>query len=524
MKGRRFLDRLQDFFEKLESEDPDEVIFYILNESIRLVWDELTGARKRKLDKIYILYQENYIVANATWDEKEESYQFSRTVAKDVMKSNRSFLSKDLQRETPRSLLCVPLRFLGKCIGAIYVDSPMAGGFSEGDVELMEDFSWILAPYIYSIWETSVRMLQERKEEVKIIGESPALKSVLKTVDKIAPSDAPVLIEGETGTGKELLAHLIHSKSPRRKRVFLTVACAAIPSNLLESELFGHERGAFTGAYGRKLGKFELATGGTLFLDEISELDCVLQTKLLRALESKTIQRIGGLKEISIDIRILASTNRNLKREVEEGRFRKDLFYRLNVVSIQLPPLRERREDIPLLVEHFAKFSGEKIGKRTHLSPEVIEPLMRYPWYGNIRELKNVMERMTLMSEGESLQFFDLPYEIRSFSGEKKESSQVERITGLTKEWIQSKTGKSWQAVQGRGIRLLEKEVGDQLKMILEEFIEDCKKDERIRNMEDFMEKAEEVFGDSKSTIYNYIIKYRLEGKRKELSRILLRK
>jgi len=536
MKGRRFLDRFQNFFENLESDDPNEILFYILSESIRLVWDELTNIRKREFEIILILYQDSYIVANKTLDEKDQSYQFSRTLARNVMKSNRYLLTEDIKIESQyksmnslknldiRSILCVPLRYLGRCIGAIYVDSRKVGGFSDKDVKFMEDFSWILSPYIFSIWEFSEKMFQERKEDVKIIGVSPALVAVLKTVDRVAPSDAAILLEGETGTGKELIAHLVHSRSPRRRGPFIPVDCAAIPSNLLETELFGHERGAFTGAYGKKLGKFELANGGTLFLDEIAELDCVLQTKFLRVLEEKKIVRVGGIKEIIVDIRIIAATNRNLKREMEEGRFRKDLYYRLNGVSIHLPPLRERKEDIALFVEYFVNIFGKKAGKSIQVSPEVMDPLVRYPWYGNVRELKNMMERMVLICEGETLQFFDLPYEIRSFSGEKKKLSPRESISGTSQGESAVKFGKTWQAIQGRGLRLMEREVGDQLKVILEEFFEDCKKDESIKSMDDFIAKAEKVFGDSKSTIYNYINKYQLEGKRKELTKTLGKK
>jgi transcriptional regulator with GAF, ATPase, and Fis domain len=429
----------------------------------------LTENRKRKLDKIFILYQENYIVANASLDEKAESFQFSRTVAKDVMKSNKSFLSMDITGETKykkteslkridtRSLLCVPLRFLGKCIGAIYVDSMEMDGFSVRDVEFMEDFSWILSPYIYSIWEFSEKTLREGEEDVRIIGESPVLSAVVKSVDKTAPSDSSILLEGEKGTGKELIARFVHSRGKRKRGPFVCVECAAVPSNRLESELFGHERGAFTGAYGRKLGKFEMAYGGTLFLDEVSALDSVLQMKLLRVFEEKRVFRVGGMKAIPVDVRIIAGTNRNLKIEVEEGRFRKDLYSRLKGVPIQLPPLRERRGDIPLLVEHFAEMFGKKSGKTIRVSPEVIVPLERYPWYGNVRELKNVIERMVLQTEGETLQFFNLPYEIRSFSGEDKTLSQTVRIKRPAKEEEPVKISTTWEAIQGKSIERTEK-------------------------------------------------------------------
>jgi transcriptional regulator with GAF, ATPase, and Fis domain len=485
MKGRRFLDRFQNFFENLESDDPNEVLFYILNESIRLVWDELTEKRQLKIDKILILYQENYIVANADLDEKDDSYKFSRTVAEDVVKSNKSFLSKDIKSDAEyknikilksldtQSFLCVPLRFLGKCFGAIYVDSTTLDGFSERDVDFMEDFSWILSPYIYGIREFCDQMFSDGKEDVKIIGESPVLKSIMNKVDEISSVDTPVLLEGEKGTGKELIAQFIHSRSSRKKRSFLAVDCAAIHSNRLESEIFGHERGAFTGAYGRKLGKYELAYGGTFFLNEVAVLDSVLQTKLLRALEEKKIVRVGGIKTIPVDTRIIVSTNRNLKLEVEQGRFRKDLYNRLNAVSIQIPPLRERREDIPLLVKHFSHIFGEKAGKKMQVSPEVVGPLERYPWYGNVREMKNViermvlqsegenLERMVLQSEGENLQFFNLPYEIRNFAGEEKPLSQTVRAKGSSEKKEPAQISNTWQAIQGKRIERTEKRSKD---------------------------------------------------------------
>jgi two-component system, response regulator FlrC len=232
----------------------------------------------------------------------------------------------------------------------------------------------------------------------------PAMARVLKLADQIAPSEASVLITGESGTGKEVLARYIHRKSRRANQKFISVNCAAIPENLLESELFGHERGAFTGAVARRVGKFEEANGGTLLLDEISEMDQRLQAKLLRAIQEREIDRLGSSQPIKIDIRLIATSNRRLEDEVKAGRFRQDLFYRLNVVSVPIPALRERPQDVPLLAEFFAKRYAELNGvSHRPLSPEAAEKLRRHNWAGNVRELENAMHRAVLVAHGDVL-------------------------------------------------------------------------------------------------------------------------
>ena len=237
-----------------------------------------------------------------------------------------------------------------------------------------------------------------------IVGKSPALQGVLRLVESVATTDAAVLIRGETGTGKELIADLIHRLSARRGPL-VKFNCTAVPTGLLESELFGHERGAFTGAISRQIGRFELAHEGTLLLDEIGDLPLDLQPKLLRVLEEREFQRIGGTQTIGSDVRIIAATNRPLEELVEEERFRADLYYRLNVFPIDLPPLRERTEDIPLLVRHYVTQHAEKLGRRIHyISPDVMETLVRHPWPGNVRELKHVLHRAVILSQGPSLQ------------------------------------------------------------------------------------------------------------------------
>ena len=239
--------------------------------------------------------------------------------------------------------------------------------------------------------------LQEVWEFGALIGRHPRMQEVYKTIGRIAASDVTVLLRGESGTGKELVARAIHHYSRRAGRPFVAVSAAAIPGTLLESELFGHERGAFTDARERKLGKLELAHGGTLFLDEIGDMPADLQTKLLRALQERAIERVGGTEPIRIDVRVLAATNRDLEAMMREGRFREDLFYRLNVVTVNLPPLRERRRDIPLLVEHFLSKHATELGERG-VAPEALDRLVGHDWPGNVRELENVVQRAMVMA------------------------------------------------------------------------------------------------------------------------------
>ncbi|HKQ53550.1 MAG TPA: sigma-54 dependent transcriptional regulator, partial [Pyrinomonadaceae bacterium] len=245
----------------------------------------------------------------------------------------------------------------------------------------------------------------------RIVGASGALQSVLSVVKKVAKSNTTVLIRGETGTGKELIAGAIHHNSLRTSRNFVKVNCAALQENLLESELFGHEKGAFTSADKMRKGRFELAHGGTLFLDEISELTQAVQVKLLRVLQERAFERVGGDKTIEVDIRLIAACNRDLEKDVESGRFRRDLFFRLNVVPLVLPPLRQRQEDIPLLAAHFVAKAAEKHGRtpQPELDPELIEALVEYDWPGNVRELENIIERLVVLTTAPRLGVEFLP-------------------------------------------------------------------------------------------------------------------
>jgi len=310
-----------------------------------------------------------------------------------------------------------------------------AYGTVEKAVEAMQKgaYNYILKPFdneslviyvdkavsLYRMVKENRRLRQDVESKYRfgnIIGKSRKMREIFETIRKVAPASATVLIQGESGTGKELVARAIHFNSPRRDAPFVAVNCSALAESLLESELFGHERGAFTGAVAMKKGRFELADGGTLFLDEIGELPANLQVKLLRVLQEKSFERVGGVKSISTDIRIIAATNKNLKEEVAAGRFREDLFFRLNVVYLPLPPLRQRPEDLRPLVDHFIKkYAGEYRLEQpvTGVDREVERMLRDYTWPGNVRELENVIERAMILCQGPTIAVADLPAEFR---------------------------------------------------------------------------------------------------------------
>jgi DNA-binding NtrC family response regulator len=268
-----------------------------------------------------------------------------------------------------------------------------------------------------------------------LLGTSHALERVLKQARSVAQTSATVLLTGENGTGKEMLARAIHQESPRANGPFVAVSCAALPETLIESELFGHERGAFTSALQSRKGRFELANGGTLFLDEIGELSAAVQVKLLRVLQEREFERVGGTRTLTVDIRLIAASNRDLEKEVKESRFRQDLFFRLNVVPLALPPLRERPEDIPLLAAFFAAKSAEKHGQSTpELAPELIEVLQEYEWPGNVRELENLIERLVVLSSGPPLGIEFVPEKmLRALPGTNVDESTLEGAVGALK-------------------------------------------------------------------------------------------
>jgi DNA-binding NtrC family response regulator len=270
-----------------------------------------------------------------------------------------------------------------------------------------------------------------------IITNSPKMREALEVLKQVAPSRATVLIQGESGTGKELFAHALHNLSPRKNKPFIAVHCAALTPTLLESELFGHEKGAFTGANERRIGRFEAADGGTIFLDEIGEIDPSVQVKILRVLEQRQFERVGGTKTLTVDVRLIAATNRDLAKAASEGKFREDLFYRLNVITINVPPLRERREDIPLLVQAFLdEFSRENGKKISEIAPDAMQVLLANPWRGNVRELRNCIERMVVLARSDKLTIADIPPAIRDAANQTSASEPTMNIEATEKQLI----------------------------------------------------------------------------------------
>ena len=325
------------------------------------------------------------------------------------------------------SFLCVPIKFKGESIGVLSADrifKDRAITINE-DIRVLEIVASIIAQHVI-LWRHYKKSEQEKenlKLELKgkyslpnIIGTSDKMQEVFEAVHRVANSKATVLLYGESGTGKELIAKAIHYMSPRTKGPFIRFNCASIPEGLLESELFGHEKGAFTGAINARKGRFELACGGTILLDEVGDLPINLQPKILRVLQEKEFERVGGERTIKIDVRLIAATSRNLEELVSKGKFREDLYYRLNVVPLFMPALRERKEDIPHLTEHFLKRFNEENDKNISISPESLRILIGYSWPGNVRELENTMERLVVMSNGKSIEPSDLPINIRLLS------------------------------------------------------------------------------------------------------------
>jgi transcriptional regulator with GAF, ATPase, and Fis domain len=338
-------------------------------------------------------------------------------VVSDVLGNEALRQVKTLFELKVRSLLCVPLLVADRVLGAIYLDttSPTVQ-FDEGHLQVMTAVAGIASLAFDNVrhWEKLRQENQALRAEIELehnmVGGSPAMRKVFDFIRRVAPTDSTVLIEGESGTGKELVARALHRNSSRAEQPFVAINCAAITETLLESELFGHEKGAFTGAAALKKGKVEVAEGGTLFLDEIGELASGLQAKLLRVLQEREFERLGGTKPIKLNIRLIAATNRSLPEAVKAGTFRNDLYYRLNVVTLNVPALRERREDISILADHFAAKASRKCGMRAKpLSSEALGCLMHYDWPGNVRELENALERALVLGSTDSILPDDLP-------------------------------------------------------------------------------------------------------------------
>ena len=348
----------------------------------------------------------------------------------EVASSRKPYVSTDLefQKRFPederlfqfgvRSYISLPLLKRGEMLGAVDFISFEKRNFDRGEVQLLQDVSEIVSIAVSNALafeeinalkeqlQAENRLLQDeivqRSIFEEIVGSSQSLRNVLAAIDRVAPTDSTVLITGQTGTGKELIAHAIHRRSPRSGRALVKVNCAALPSELIASELFGHEKGAFTGALQQRIGRFEAANGGTIFLDEIGELTPEMQIALLRVLQEKEFERVGGNRTIQADVRVIAATNRDLQRHVAEGRFRADLYYRLNVFPIHAPSLKERIDDIPILVDYFISRFATRMGKRIRqIDRRTLEAFELYSWPGNIRELQNVIERGVILADGE---------------------------------------------------------------------------------------------------------------------------
>ena len=357
----------------------------------------------------------------------DETIRVSRTVARQVLRDGTALLitnrdetanlATSLTDARTSSVLCVPLRMAGKSLGVLYLDTNKPDVHFDSDhLQLASTIAAISAVAIENArhieWleNENKRLIADAGIEHSMVGESPRMRQVYQLIAKVAPTDSSVLISGESGTGKELAARAIHQNSKRSEKPFIAVNCAALTETLLESELFGHEKGAFTGAMAQRKGRLEIADGGTLFLDEIGELSATLQVKLLRVLQEREFERVGGSRTIKVDIRLLTATNRNLEDMIIQGLFRQDLFYRLNVLQLEMPPLRQRLEDIPLLAKYFAVRYGQKCNRRiTGISLEAQKRLLSYDWPGNVRELENAIERAVVLGTTDLILLEDLP-------------------------------------------------------------------------------------------------------------------
>ncbi|MCX8070703.1 MAG: nif-specific transcriptional activator NifA [Thermodesulfovibrionales bacterium] len=366
------------------------------------------------------------------------------------------FLNKTGSREKIRkseiAFLCVPIKFKNEILGVLSVDRLFGDKKQtfENDIRLLKIIASLLGQSVkinMEIEKERQAFIEERfelKQQLKnrysvdnMIGNSDKMQEVFEAIHHVAPSKANVLLRGESGTGKELVAKAIHYMSQRAKGPFVKFNCASIPEGLLESELFGHEKGAFTGAITMRKGKFEIADGGTIFLDEIGDLPLSLQPKILRAIQEKEFERVGGEKTIKVDIRFITATSRNLESLVSQGLFREDLFYRLNVVPIFLPPLRNRKEDIPILIDHFLKSFNRENNKNITISSEALSMLISHDWPGNVRELENTIERLVVMSKGNTINKDDLPINIKEQNIKHKYDHKIKEALPLTIEEIE---------------------------------------------------------------------------------------
>jgi len=386
----------------------------------------------------------------------DEPITVSRTIAQQVMREKAALLagnpasdpalaSESVMDVRPGSVLCVPLMMFDRALGVLYLDTKEVDPqINKDHLQLVTAIASIAAVAIQNArhieWleRENRRLLEDFNIEHNMVGESAAMRQVYQLISKVAPTDSTVLISGESGTGKELAARAIHQNSKRTSKPFMAVNCAALAESLLESELFGHEKGAFTGALTQKKGRLELTDGGSLFLDEVGEISPALQVKLLRVLQEREFERVGGTRTIKVDIRLVAATNQDLEQAIEQGRFRQDLYYRLNVVSIEMPPLRERREDIPLLASYFVEKYSARCNRRVlGISPEARARLSAYDWPGNVRELENTIERAVVLGTTDQILPEDLPEALlETVAAESPQSAKYHDAVAQTKKQI----------------------------------------------------------------------------------------
>ncbi|MCA1629879.1 MAG: sigma 54-interacting transcriptional regulator [Acidobacteria bacterium] len=379
-----------------------------------------------------ILAARNFQTTNLSLEE----YDFSRTLLGEVFKRGAALLIEDATNEPSfaaeasvrrlelKSVLAVPLAQDGRALGALYLENNSAPcAFGEAELRLLEQVARFAVFYLRharllpAAFSREGRVFFDASKAAEgLVGTDPKIVALHEMISRVADSPATVLVEGESGTGKELVARALHYQSARRARPFVAINCAAIPENLLESELFGHERGAFTGAAERRTGLVEQAEGGTLFLDEVSELAYALQAKLLRFLQSSEFHRVGARETTRVDVRVVAATGKDLRALASAGKFQEALYYRLNVIPLLLPPLRERRGDIPLLVEHFVEKFSAAYGRSVRVEPEVLFVLEEYPFHGNVRELENLMHRLVALAPDDQIRVGDLPAEVLNLS------------------------------------------------------------------------------------------------------------
>ncbi|MEP6901001.1 MAG: sigma 54-interacting transcriptional regulator [Actinomycetota bacterium] len=428
--------------------------------TLKAIFDALPATRG-----VILLIEENLKNIVATFSKKRtaetnQPIKISQTIAEQVISEKTAILCQNVETNSAynqaesllasqtNSLLCVPLIIVERVAGIIYLaTNKPAQSFDENHLQFLTAiagiFSIVLENIKYLEWlsNENQRLRREINLEHNMIGESPPMQKVFRFIEKAAPTSATILICGESGTGKELVAHAVHLSSERNSKPFIAINCAVLSENLLESELFGHEKGAFTTAFSQKKGKIEIANGGTLFLDEIGEMSPAIQAKLLRVLQEREFERVGGTRTIKVDVRIIAATNRDLEGEIKHGNFRQDLYYRLNVVALTMPPLRDRREDIPLLADYFVlKYSQKCKRKVLGISKEARDLLTNYEFPGNVRELENAVERAIVLGNSAIILPEDLPESIFESSNAEQPVMEYQKAVNEMKKNLILKT------------------------------------------------------------------------------------